>query len=406
MDRRRTPALLFGAIAAGCAGAPVANPVADESARPVLAAPPAESVEPQDPSAQEEKISFTDPQDGQFDLSQFLASRVGFMPVPILITEPAVGYGGGLGLMFLHDKLGARDAEGKFKGTPSISGIFGGYTESDSWFLGGGHFGSWYDDSLRYTGLIGTAHPNLEFFGTGGDAAGTSGQHSIPFELDGFGTRQELISRIAKTPLFLGLRYEYSQTDTNFDSGFPAIDNKNLDTRDAALALVAQYDTRDNILSPNRGVNPRLVLSRYDEIFGGEANYSRVDLDAPGWLPVGETLVAGLHGIAAFSDSEAPFYALPYVTLRGVPALRYQGTSALSLEAELRWNFHGRWSLVGFGGAGQAVDSNSDFGGESDTVWAHGAGFRYLISRVFGLQAGLDVAQGPEETAIYVQIGN
>ena len=107
-----------------------------------------------------------------------------------------------------------------------------------------------------------------------------------------------------------------------------------------------------------------------------------------------------------FSDDAAPFYSLPYITLRGVPALRYQGTSAISLEAEVRWNFYGRWSVVGFGGLGQAVDSTSDFGGDADTITAGGGGFRYLLARAFGLQAGIDVAQGLEDTVVYIQIGN
>jgi hypothetical protein len=36
---------------------------------------------------------FTDPEDGQFDMSQFLATAYGFMPIGSIITEPAVGYG-------------------------------------------------------------------------------------------------------------------------------------------------------------------------------------------------------------------------------------------------------------------------------------------------------------------------
>lgn len=377
------------ASCAGCASAPEAFEV-PQGAKPQAEAP----------------LSFVDPQDGSFDVSQFLASRVGFMPVPILITEPAVGYGGGLGLMFLHDHLGRRDAEGKSLGTPSITGVAGGYTESDTWFAGALHFGSWFEDRMRYTGVVGGAHANLDFFGTGGGPAGSTGERSLPFQLDGIGLRQELLGLVPDTRLYLGLRYEYADTRTKFDSGVPILDNPQLDTQQAALALVAQLDTRDNILSPNRGANVRLVLSRYDEMFGGDSDYNRVDLDAPFWVPAGEKLVVGLHAQGSVSDDAAPFYALPYVVLRGVPALRYQGTEVASFEAELRWNFAGRWSLVGFGGLGQAVNSSSDFGGESETITAGGGGFRYLISRVFGLQVGVDVARGPEETAVYIQIGN
>jgi hemolysin activation/secretion protein len=94
------------------------------------------------------------------------------------------------------------------------------------------------------------------------------------------------------------------------------------------------------------------------------------------------------------------------VQLRGVPALRYQGEDALSFEAELRWNFVPRWALVGFGGVGQAVEDIDDFGGESYLVSAGGVGVRYMIARAFGLHVGLDVAQGPEDTAVYIQVGS
>ncbi len=38
---------------------------------------------------------FFDPHDGQLDLSYFLEDPRGFLPIPIVVTEPAVGYGGG-----------------------------------------------------------------------------------------------------------------------------------------------------------------------------------------------------------------------------------------------------------------------------------------------------------------------
>src|SRR5436190_12909840 len=40
-----------------------------------------------------EPLSLVDPTDGQLDLSQYMKTRTGFLPIPIIITEPAVGYG-------------------------------------------------------------------------------------------------------------------------------------------------------------------------------------------------------------------------------------------------------------------------------------------------------------------------
>ena len=55
-------------------------------------------------SAQQFKETFIDTTDNAVDVSNFLNSVSGFMPVPAIITEPAVGYGGGLGILYFHKK--------------------------------------------------------------------------------------------------------------------------------------------------------------------------------------------------------------------------------------------------------------------------------------------------------------
>ena len=44
--------------------------------------------------------------------------------------------------------------------------------------------------------------------------------------------------------------------------------------------------------------------------------------------------------------------------------------------------------------------------GSAPSRTSYGTGFRYLIARKFGLHAGLDIARGPEETVVYIQIGH
>ena len=94
----------------------------------------------------------------------------------------------------------------------------------------------------------------------------------------------------------------------------------------------------------------------------------------------------------------------PFISLRGIPAMRYPGNKVASTEVEGRWQFYGRWSVVAFGGIGVA---RLDEGFTRDkTAGAGGLGFRYEIARKFGIHVGLDVARGPEETAVYLQVGN
>ena len=51
-------------------------------------------------------VRLTDPGDGMLDLSEHLLEHRGILPVPIVITEPAVGYGGGLVGIFFDKPLG------------------------------------------------------------------------------------------------------------------------------------------------------------------------------------------------------------------------------------------------------------------------------------------------------------
>lgn len=53
------------------------------------------------PEAVRKGSKLRSPEDGWLDLSAFLDEKYGFVPVLVPITEPAVGYGGALGLMFI-----------------------------------------------------------------------------------------------------------------------------------------------------------------------------------------------------------------------------------------------------------------------------------------------------------------
>jgi hypothetical protein len=78
------------------------------------------------------KMSFKDPEDGALDMGAFLESPGGFFPIPIIITEPALGYGGGAAICFFHPHKG-RGGKGV---TPNVTGVAGLGTQNKTW-LGG-----------------------------------------------------------------------------------------------------------------------------------------------------------------------------------------------------------------------------------------------------------------------------
>ena len=143
----------------------------------------------------------------------------------------------------------------------------------------------------------------------------------------------------------------------------------------------------------------------FDEAFGGDDSFQRIALTYIGYRPCQPALTLGVRGGVTFSFDDVPFYLRPFINLRGAPILRYQGEHAAEVETELRWQFWRRFSLVGFAGFGAAWNDLEQFD-DSVTVTTGGTGFRYEIARKYGIHAGLDVAFGPDETAIYVQFGS
>jgi hypothetical protein len=67
--------------------------------------------------------------------------------------------------------------------------------------------------------------------------------------------------------------------------------------------------------------------------------------------------------------------------------------------------FWRRFSLVGFAGGGAAWNDFERFQA-TQAIATGGFGFRYEVARKYGIQMGLDVAFGPDNAAVYVQVGS
>lgn len=351
---------------------------------------------------------FVDPKDGKLDASQWLSGRTGFLPVPLLISDPAVGYGAGLAVAFFHqskdEEPPSDDINAMLSLPPSVSFLAGAYTENESWFAGGGHIASWRRDTVRYEGIAGYGDFNLRFYGIDSDT--TLPGDGLKFNIKGLFLLQELTFRIKDSNFFVGGRYSYLNSDAEFRifDEIPDAPSDQFDSATGGLGLLVRYDSRDNIMSPNSGHYAKFEPMFYDKAFGGDFNYTKTKLSSISYWPVAN-LVLGLRLEGDFSSGDVPFYDAPYIDMRGIPALRYQGEDVVLGEAEVRWDVTPRWSLVGFGGIGWTADSISELVGD-DSHGAAGAGFRYLMARRYGLRVGLDIARGPEDTVAYLAVGS
>jgi len=368
------------------------------------------------PVGKDESLFISD-EDGMLDASEYLATRYGFMPVPMVITEPAVGYGGGLSLLFLHDTLGSSTER---KSPPSISAIMGAATENGTWVGGAMHMGYWREDTIRSTTGLLYMNVNADFYI----------KNFLPVEMNinGYVLYQEVMFRLLESNFFLGGNYLFSSNKSERkNSGNRPIDEK-VDTlfeqefELGALAGIVQYDSRDSTFTPSKGLFAKATLRRFDERLGGNEDFWRYGAKAFYFLPLQESLVLGMRmegeGVYTTQGDDVPFYANPAIYMRGIPAMRYQGEKMLLGELQLRWEFVNRWNLVLFGGGGkvfgkenlvidqelfQPVTSFKD----ADFHPAGGVGFRYEIARKFGMWGGMDFATSEEkEFAFYFTVGS
>lgn len=168
---------------------------------------------------------------------------------------------------------------------------------------------------------------------------------------------------------------------------------------------MVDYDSRDNIFYPSRGIYAELEAQFARAGLGSTQSFNMYNARGYTWLPVARTLILGLRADTRFSSGDVPFYAQPYVDLRGVQKGRYQDRNAVMAEVELRWDVTPRWSLLGFTGTGKAYGRWHDFS-DAATIYSVGAGFRYMIARKLGVAIGVDVAHSKGQNAFYMQAGS
>ncbi|WP_380052755.1 hypothetical protein ACFE33_09690 [Falsihalocynthiibacter sp. SS001] len=337
---------------------------------------------------------FIDPDDNMLDLSQFL-QRGGFVPLPVIITEPAVENGLG--------------AIGQFvNGDPRTDNlrrtiIGGALTGNGSYGLGAMQAGVFNGGRTKYAIGLGGANMNLPIYPFGSS-------QSVEYNNQSGGIFANLRTQIGDSPWYFGpnAQYRFSKLSLNADGKLGELTSRfRTDNHYAALGVHAVYDTLDNSVSPLEGANAVIQYNVFSEAIGSDKDF--------------EIGSVALHAFHKFSDNswslgamtrydwsggDTPFFMAPQVNLRGISYGRYSGDQASSTEIQLRKQFNDRWAGVAFAGYGKSFAGNSKLFEDSGGISTYGVGFRYKIAKALGIDMGIDIARGPDETIWSIQFGH
>ena len=263
---------------------------------------------------------------------------------------------------------------------------------------------------LHYVVGGGYGDVNIDFYETlpsGEDKA-------FGFNGRGGGAFAKLQKELFDPRFTVGMQYLFATIRMRLADGTQApsfITDRSLDSNVSALGPVAEFDSRDSIFTPDRGLKLHAHFNWSDDWLGSDYRYGQANGYVYGYLPIGKNADTGRGWVSALradwqhATGEPPFYLLPFVDMRGIPSARYQGRTTLILESEQRIDVTRRWSLMAFGGLAKAFDSGSE-AGDAELLYSYGSGFRYLLARKFKLRMGVDIARGPEEWAYYIVFGS
>ncbi|TPE46954.1 BamA/TamA family outer membrane protein [Amaricoccus solimangrovi] len=339
---------------------------------------------------------FFDREDGAFDLSNLL-QRGGFVPVPVIITEPAVDGGFGMVAQFVTFP----DGDPRYATRRMLGGAKTGNGSYGYGYMQTGHM---LDHQVRYQIGIGRGDLTIATYPGDGDRALT---YTSAYDYAIVGSAYWHLP--VDTRFSAGPRINFRRLETRLDTSevFPALGRDiGRTTTLGAAGFGLHFDDRDNPVTPTRGLNAYVNADMYNSAFGSDRDFELYTAAGYYFRPLSEKLRFGLMGKLSTADSGVPFYLAPSVDLRGVEANRVQGQRALSAEAQLTRQLSDRWALDAFAGFGEAWAGDKTFFSDSGGIVTGGGGFRYRIASALGIDAGLDVAVGPEGPIVYIQFGS
>ncbi|TCL09685.1 hypothetical protein BXY66_1741 [Shimia isoporae] len=333
--------------------------------------------------------NFVDPEDNNLDASEWL-SKGGFLPLPLAITEPAIDNGLGIALGF----IGPTDPDNDIP--PDFTGAAALFTGNGSEVYAAFHEGTYANGKLKLSGFAALTDINLDFY------LGSS--TGLRYNINGGMASATATYQLGSSNWYAGGTWRYTDADVRFkglsgSASLPLALNATL----SGVGLVLDYYSLDNTFTPTSGTSARLGVIRFDDAVGSDFDYTKSIASVFTYSSPTDRLTLGGKFVAEAVNGNAPFFVLPAINLRGIPAIRYQGDAAYSAEFEATYRIADRWRVVGFTGIGWADDQTA--GADRKIKATYGTGVRYRIARRLGIDLGLDIARGPEETVFYFQFG-
>jgi hypothetical protein len=330
------------------------------------------------------------------DPTELKVQRGNFVAVPIPISNPTLGDGLVGGAAYFYPQ-----SEEKQKTQPaSLTALAGMYMSSDSKAIGLAQQSYWRDDKWRFTGAVGAADIRLPLLAPDDSESG----QNINWKIEGAFLFARLATRI-KGNWYGGALTRLIDAEQSFDT---AAEENDFDTtgdiRSVGAGFYVEYDTRDMPINSYSGRYLKVDALFNETAFGSDATYQSYNSKYSSYHALTGSIVLAWEIQGCHREGDAPLWDACTIKLRGFPATDYLGKSSGSTQAEARWQFSGRWGLVGFGGVGLYSNSFSDVR-EHKGIPSYGVGVRFSVLKAKRVNLRVDYARSTDSNAVYVSVG-
>lgn len=350
------------------------------------------------------------PQNQQENRDSQAAEKKGeWLLAPIPINSPAIG----AGLEWVVARLFYVNKNDEVS-PASVAGSAGLFTNNGSRAVALGGRLYMKEDKYRFAALIGTASVNLDIYGIG-QAAANRGVY-VPLKTDGRGFIGESLFRLRKG-VYIGARGQYRNlrlalNREKMESSEPPeqvadvinqIGDDLFRQQTVSVGPRFQWDTRDEIFYPKRGLFLDFGLDAFAKGLGSKWNYQYYKIGFNKYNRLSEHQVLAFRGMACAAAGEhVPIYDLCLFgamnDLRGYTAGRYQDRRMFATQAEYRLmfpaqGFLGRFGIVAFAGFGAVGEKFSEIG-FGDLLPSGGGGARFRLTKKHPVNFRMDYGFG------------
>jgi surface antigen Omp85-like protein len=325
-----------------------------------------------------------------------------FIPLPIVFYTPETSWGfGGVGIYSFHfkkDSINSRPSQIQLGAAYTLRNQILVYLPFQL-FLKNGKY--------KVYGELGYYRYIYEFSGIGNEGHQDESElYSVDFPR----LRLNILQQVQPN-LFVGLRYwmdDFNITQTEEDG---LLENADITGAQggflSGLGIVANYDTRDKIFYPSRGLYAESLVFFNNNIFGSDFNYTKYIFDGSAYFQNKWRHILALNIYAEMTSGDPPFNQLSLLggnkRMRGYFEGEYRDKQYVSFQAEYRMHLFWRIGAVFFVGSGM-VESDFKKVEVNNIKYVIGVGLRFLLDEKQKVNFRFDAGFGKNTSGLYVTV--